>query len=192
MQPLILASTSKPRQMLLQRLQIPFTVAAPDVDETPASNEKPPELVMRLAIEKAKAVAHQFPHAQIIGADQVGCIHDKILSKPLTYENAVTQLQLVSGQRVRFYIGMCLLNADDNTQQTVLETFDVYFRDLTVTMIKNYLEKEKALECAGSFKAEGLGITLVEKFEGDDYTALIGLPLIQLTKLLHKAGLGPI
>lgn len=192
MQPLILASSSKPRQMLLQRLQIPFTIGIPDIDETPMRNEHPMIMVQRLAMEKAKAISLAFPQALIIGADQVGCIHNKMLTKPLSYENAFAQLELVSGQCVRFFIGMCLFNAEDNTQQIILETYDVYFRKLKASMIKNYLDKEKPFECAGSFKAEGLGIALVEKFEGDDFTALTGLPLIKLTHLLLDAGLGPI
>jgi len=170
--------------MLLQRLKIPFECVSPGVDETPLPNEKPAAMVLRLAQEKAQAVAQQFPDSLIIGADQVGVIENTILGKPLVYENAIKQLLLMSGQRVRFLIGLCLLNTKDNTSQVVLETFDVVFRTLTLQMIEDYLKKEPALNCAGSFTVEGLGISLVEKLQGDDYTALIGLPLIRLVTML--------
>lgn len=186
-QQLVLASTSKPRQLLLQRLQIPFTVAASGVDETPLTNENPTAMVLRLAKEKAHAVKNQFPNALIIGVDQVGILDNTVLGKPLTQENAIKQLTQVSGKMVRFLIGLCLLNTGNNTEQLTLETYDVYYRQLTLPMIENYLKKESALECAGSLKAEGLGITLVEKFAGNDFTALIGLPLIKLTQLLEQA-----
>ncbi|MBV8802487.1 MAG: septum formation inhibitor Maf [Gammaproteobacteria bacterium] len=182
---LILASSSKPRKMLLQRLQIPFVVSPSHIDETMRPDENPTEMVLRLAQEKAYAVSNQFSNALIIGSDQVGCIEGHILGKPLTYENAIKQLTLVSNKRVNFLIGLCVLDTENNTRQVALETFDVQFRVLTRKMIENYLEKENALECAGSFKAEGLGVTLVEKLIGDDYTALIGLPLIRLTRMLE-------
>jgi septum formation protein len=182
---LILASSSKPRQMLLQRLQIPFLVAPSHIDETMRPDENPSDMVLRLSQEKAYAVSNQFSNAIIIGSDQVGCIDGHVLGKPLTYENAIKQLTLVSNKRVQFLIGLCVLNTADNTRQLALETFDVQFRELTTKMIENYLENENALECAGSFKAEGLGVILAEKLIGDDYTALIGLPLIRLTRMLE-------
>ena len=184
---LILASSSKPRQLLLQRLQVPFTVAPSHIDETPLRNENPSDMVVRLAKEKATEVANQFSDALIIGADLVGLLENTILGKPLTHENAIKQLAFVSGKHVRFLIGLCLLDTKNKTEQLSLETYDVYFRPLTLPMSENYLNKESALECAGSFKAEGLGITLVEKFVGNDFTALIGLPLIKLTHMLEQA-----
>ena len=171
--------------MLLQRLQVPFQVAPSHIDETMRPDENPTEMVLRLAQEKAYAVSNQFANAIIIGSDQAGYIDGHVLGKPLTYENAIKQLMLVSNRRVHFLIGLCVLNTADNTRQMALETFDVQFRELTPRMIENYLEKENALECAGSFKAEGLGVTLAEKLIGDDYTALIGLPLIRLTRMLE-------
>jgi septum formation protein len=187
-QRLILGSTSKPRQALLQRLKIPFEIAAPDIDETPLPGEKAPDLVLRLAQQKAEIVAKNYPNALVIGADQVGVCGETILNKPLTHANAVTQLQAVSEQCVRFYIGLCLLNTSNQTRQVTLETYDVYFRKLTPKLIDYYLKNEAALNCAGSFKAEGLGVILVDKFQGDDFTALIGLPLARLTQMLEKAG----
>ena len=192
MQRLILSSTSKPRQELLRRLQIPFEITAPDVDETPLANETPTELVLRLAEKKARVVAEKFPDALIIGADQVGVLANVILCKPLNYENAIAQLKLMGGRRVEFLIGLCLLNAKNNSVETVLEKFAVKFRPLTSEMIETYLQKEQPLQCTGSFRAEGLGIALVEEFDGKDFTALIGLPLVRLTTLLENVGFGPL
>lgn len=189
MSPLILASTSVPRKLLLERLCIPFECAAPNVDETPLIHETPDEMVVRLAKEKAEAVANQFPNSVIIGADQVGVLDNTILGKPLTYDKAIEQLRQLSGKTVTFSIGLCVLNTATNNQQTLLQNFTVIFRSLSQKMIERYLQKESALNCAGSFKVEGLGIALVEQLIGADYTALIGLPLIQLIRLLERAGI---
>lgn len=192
MRSLILASTSKPRKMLLERLKIPFMCVAPQTDETPQANETPDKLVQRLAQEKASSIANDYPNSLIIGADQVGFLENTILGKPLTQENAIHQLTLLSGKAVKFFIGLCLLDTQSNTSQIHLETFTVFFRTLTRTMIENYLRKEQALNCAGSFTVEGLGIALVDKLQGEDYTALIGLPLIQLSRMLKINDLHPI
>jgi len=189
---LILGSTSKPRQTLLERLQLPFQIAAPDVDETPLPDESPEALVLRLAEKKARVVSEKFPDALVIGADQVGILDDMILGKPLTYENAAKQLGAASGKRMTFFIGLCLFDGRTQTYQLALEKFDVIYRTLTANMIENYLRKEQPLHCAGSCKAEGLGITLIEEFQGKDFTALIGLPLIRLTTMLNAAGLSPL
>lgn len=183
---LILSSSSPARRDLLERLQIPFTVVSPDIDESPKHNEIPFEMVKRLAIEKAKKSAEQFPDALIIGCDQVGTIDAKVLTKPLEHDNAVQQLKFVSGKTVRFLTGICLYDAKTQYIQHAVETYDVHFRKLSESTIKHYLEKEDALFCAGSFHVEGLGIALIEKLAGDDYTALIGLPLIRLTEMLGK------
>jgi len=172
----------------LKRLQIPFECVAPNVDETPCENEDPRELVKRLALEKAQAVAKQFTDALIIGADTIGVLNDHILCKPITEEKAAEQLQMISGKTVTFFTGICLLNTKTNQTLIDMDTFDVSFRILSKTMIKNYLEKEQALHCAGSLKIEGFGITLVDKLSGDDYTALIGLSLIKLTNMLETMG----
>lgn len=134
-------------------------------------------------------MAEKFPDALIIGADQVGFLENTIVGKPYTYENTVKQLQEASGKRMEFFIGLCLFDARNNTQQIALEKFDVVFRQLTLMMIKNYLQKEQPFHCAGACRAEGLGVTLIEEFEGKDFSALIGLPLICLVKMLEKAGL---
>lgn len=175
---------------MLQRLHIPFEIIPSHLDETPLPGESPIEMVQRLAEQKARAVA--TPNALIIGADQVGVLENEILCKPLTRENALEQLQRASGKRVRFLIGLCLLDTRNDTTQIVLETFDVVFRQLSLEMIETYLEKEDALQCAGSFKAEGMGVTLVDEFDGKDFSALIGLPLIRLTRMLETAGFSPL
>lgn len=189
---LILGSSSKPRQMLLQQLSIPFEVTSPNVDESRIDNESPTEMVLRLAELKARIVAKKFPNDIIIGADQIGVLENDILGKPLTLEVAQEYLKKISGKSLVFYIGLCLLDAKHNHLQASLETFTVKFRPLTTEMISHYLEKEQPLYCAGSFKAEGLGITLVEEFQGKDFTGLIGLPLIKLTDMLRNVGLNPI
>ncbi len=192
MRQLILGSSSKPRKQLLERLHLPFKIAAPDIDESPLSNETPVQLVQRLALEKARKIAESFPDALIIGADQVGVLDNEILTKPLTHENAINQLQKMSGENVEFLIGLCLLDSNNHTYQITLEKFSVTFRLLTSDMILTYLKKEDALQCAGSFKAEGLGIALVKEFHGEDFSALIGLPLIQLSNMLNQVGCGPL
>lgn len=183
---LVLSSSSPARRALLTRLQIPFISTSPDIDETPLPNENVNDMVLRLAEWKAKKSAIRYPEALIIGCDQVGILDNTILTKPLTHKNAIKQLQFVSGKMVRFFTGICLLDAKNQFLQHAVETYDVYFRELSLSMIEHYLEKEKPFQCAGSFHAEGLGITLIEKFKGDDYTALIGLPLIRLVEMLEK------
>lgn len=188
MSQLILASSSLPRKSLLTRLAIPFEAVSPDVDEAILPNENPRDLVLRLAKKKAQAVATKYPDSLIIGADQVCVVGNKIFSKPSSLEDAEQQLKLMSGKEITFLIGLCLLNSKDDTDQTAVETIAVSFRELSTETIQNYLKKENVLNCAGSFKVEGLGIALVNKIIGDDYTALIGLPLIRLTAMLEKAG----
>jgi septum formation protein len=190
MQPinLVLASSSKPRQLLLQRLLIPFTIAAPNVDETAQANETPQQLVQRLAVTKARAVADDFPGSLIIGADQVAVVDNEIFGKPLTLANAAKQLLAVSGKAMKFYIGMCVLDTRDQSEQITLEEFTVSYRSLTIEQIEKYLQKEQPLACAGSCQADGLGITLIKEFQGEDFTALIGLPLLRLTSMLTAAG----
>lgn len=184
---LILSSSSPARRSLLARLQIPFTSISPLVDESRLSNESIESMVERLALLKAHAVAAQFPNAFIIGADSVGALGNELLTKPVTHEKAIKQLLSVSGKTVRFYTGLCLHDANKQSSQLAVETYDVHFRQLTLEEIKDYISKESVLECAGAFQAESLGITLVEKFSGDDYTTLIGLPLIRLSKMLREA-----
>jgi len=184
---LVLASSSPYRQQLLQKLQLPFTTASPDVDETPQPNESAPQLVERLACLKATALAERFPDALIIGSDQVCCHHDLILGKPGNREQAIKQLTLLQGQKVTFYTGLCLFNAANQHSQSLVDTFDVHFRPLNHDQICYYVDQEQPFDCAGSFKSEGLGITLFQRLDGSDPNSLVGLPLIRLTELLRQA-----
>lgn len=186
--PLILGSSSPARKGLLTQLKVPFTVDIPDVDETPLASEQPFDLVKRLAEAKATRVAERHPSSLIIGCDQVGVLENVILGKPLSFENAVKQLHFKSGKMVRFFTAICLLDTRNGTQQSAVEIYDVYMRHLSEEIIKNYLKKEKPYHCAGSIQVEGLGIALIDKLQGDDYTALIGLPLIRLTQMLENVG----
>lgn len=184
---LVLASTSPFRRELLARLGLPFTVQAPDTDESRLPGEDAPTLVARLAEWKAQAVARHDSMALIIGSDQAAVLDDEIIGKPGNHERAVAQLQRVSGRTVIFYTGLCLLDRARHQRQVAVEPFRVAFRLLTPAMIENYLRREQPYHCAGSFKSEGLGIALFERLEGDDPSSLIGLPLIQLTRMLEAA-----
>jgi septum formation protein len=185
---LILASTSPFRRKLLARLGLPFTVRAPEVDETRQPGEEAPALVARLAEWKAQAIARQEPAALVIGSDQAAVLDGEIVGKPGDHERAVAQLRRASGRTVTFYTGLCLLDSASNQRQVTVEVFQVAFRRLTAEMIEGYLRREQPYQCAGSFKSEGLGIALFERLEGDDPTSLIGLPLIRLTRMLEAAG----
>lgn len=181
----ILASSSPSRKMLLERLQIPFQSLSPDVDETPLPGESAKQLVKRLANTKAHVFVDQFPSSLIIGCDQVGVLDDEIICKPLTHANAVAQLQKMSGRKIRFFTAICLIDTRNHHIQESTEIYDVYFRDICVDEIEEYLLKEESYHCAGSLHVEGLGISLLEKLDGADYTALIGLPLIRLVTMLR-------
>ncbi|UUZ76765.1 Maf family nucleotide pyrophosphatase [Polaromonas sp. P1(28)-13] len=186
--PLILGSTSRYRHELLQRLQIPFDVAAPDVDETPLPGEAPRLLAERLALAKARAVASAFPHAVVIGADQVADLNGLSLGKPGTHERAVAQLHQMRGQTVIFQTAVAVVCAESGFEASSLAAVRVKFRDLTDDEIENYLRAEQPYDCAGSAKSEGLGIALLESIDNDDPTALVGLPLIRTCKMLQAAG----
>jgi septum formation protein len=186
---LILASSSPYRRDLLQRLGIPFEIIAPDVDETPTPGETPQTLVERLAIAKARTVVNQRPDTLVIGSDQVAVYNGSIVGKPLTHERAVEQLRMASGKTVTLYTGLVLINGASGHIQSEVVPFRVTFRNLSDTQIENYLHKEQPYHCAGSVKSEGLGIALLERFEGDDPNALVGLPLIRLVRMLEREGL---
>ena len=186
---LVLASTSSYRQMLLERLSIPFELARPDTDETPLPGEPPATTAERLAAEKARAVAAAWPDALIIGSDQVAYLGDQVFGKPGTESRAVAQLQQMSGQTVVFHTALALLNTRSGRLQTAGIPTRVRFRTLTEAEIRRYVAKEQPLDCAGSAKSEGLGIALLEALSGDDPTALIGLPLIALSRMLRAEGL---
>lgn len=185
---LVLASTSIYRRELLLRLQLPFSVVAPDVDETPLTGEAPEKTAGRLAELKARAVRGQFPDALIIGSDQVAVLEGTHLGKPLTHENALKQLRFMSGKTVVFHTALCLFNNAANTVQHDVVASQVTFRSLSDAQIERYLSREQPYHCAGSAKTEGLGIALIEKIQGDDPNALIGLPLISLVSMLANEG----
>ena len=182
---IILGSTSPFRRELLERLQLDFTTDSPDIDETPLANEAPEDYVQRLSLEKAKAVAARHPGALIIGSDQCSILNGELRGKPHTHENAVKQLSESSGKRVCFLSGLCLYDASDKSYQLNIVPFHVDFRKLSATEIESYLQAEKPYNCAGSFKSEGLGVTLFKRLDGEDPTALIGLPLIKLCEMLR-------
>ncbi|MDD5250561.1 MAG: Maf family nucleotide pyrophosphatase [Rhodocyclaceae bacterium] len=186
---LILASTSPYRRELLTRLQVPFETVAPDVDELPLAGETPAETAERLAEAKARAVAASFPDCLIIGSDQVAHIGERRFGKPGNRPNAVAQLRTMSGKCVIFHTGLCLLNAATGRVHLRGIPTEVRFRELSDTEIANYLDREDALNCAGSARSEGLGIALLEYLRGDDPNALVGLPLIALCDMLRAEGI---
>ena len=187
--PLILASTSRYRRELLERLHLPFEVMAPQVDETPQPGETPPELALRLALAKARAVAHSRPGAVVIGSDQVADLDGLPIGKPGNHEKATAQLRQLSGRRVVFQTAVAVVRADSGFEQALLAPVTVHFRSLSDAEIERYLRLEEPYDCAGSAKCETLGIALLDRIESDDPTALIGLPLIRTCALLRAAGL---
>ena len=186
---LVLASTSPYRRELLARLKIPFDVLSPEVDETPLPGEAPEQTAHRLSIAKAKAAAPQHPDALIIGSDQVATLDGLQLGKPHTHENATRQLRMMRGRSVVFHTALSLYNSRSGNVQSKVVPFTVHFRNLSDEQIEHYLAKEQPYNCAGSAKSEGLGIALIERMEGDDPNALIGLPLIALIEMLQNEGL---
>lgn len=187
-QQIVLASSSPYRRELLEKLGLSFVCDSPDIDETAQENETPERLVKRLAIEKAKAVATRHSNALIIASDQAAILNNQILGKPGDHHVATQQLADASGNKVVFLTSLVLLNTSTQALQCEVVPYTVHFRTLDETEIDAYLSKEKPYNCAGSFKSEGLGITLFERLEGEDPNALIGLPLIKLHKMLANEG----
>lgn len=187
---LILASTSRYRRELLERLRLPFEVVSPEVDETALAGETPAALAVRLAIAKAQAVARRRPEAIVIGSDQVADLDGEAIGKPGTHERAVAQLSRMRGRSVVFQTAVAV--ARDGHVQHALVPVTVRFRRLGDAEIEHYLRTEQPYDCAGSAKAETLGITLLDAIESDDPTALIGLPLIKTSALLRAAGIDPL
>jgi MAF protein len=187
-QRIVLASSSASRKALLARLQFRFETASPDIDESRRAGETPAALAGRLAIEKAQAVAARFPDALVIGSDQVATLAHEVLGKPGSHERAVEQLTACSGQRVTFLNGLALLHAGSGRLQSDVVPTHVVFRTLSAAQIERYLRAERPYDSAGSFHAEALGIALFERREGEDPTALIGLPLIRLVAMLEAEG----
>ncbi len=186
---LVLASSSPFRRALLDKLQLDYTTDSADIDESPVAGESVEHMVTRLAEAKARALADNYPEALIIGSDQSATLDGQLLHKPGGYEKAFQQLKAASGQQVTFYTGLCLLNTQNQTAETLCDPFTVTFRVLTDSEIQHYLEREEPYNCAGSFKSEALGISLFESLKGKDPNSLIGLPLIELCRLLKKQGM---
>ena len=189
---LILASTSPFRRELLSKLGLPFVTVNPATDESVVHGETPETTALRLSEAKARAVASQYPDALIIGSDQMAFIDDQVFGKPGTHDNAVKQLKTMRGRTVNFFTGLCLLNTQNGRAQLRGVPMLVTFRNLSDEEIENYLQKEKPYNCAGSAKSEGLGIALIERMQGEDPNALIGLPLIALCDLLRNEGVSVI
>ncbi len=186
---IVLASSSPYRKALLQRFGLEFSVAAANIDETPVSGETAEQLVTRLARLKAESAAINRGNALIIGSDQTARLDRQLLGKPGTYHRALAQLQAVKGRGVDFVTGICVLNTADHTCLTDTVSCRVDFRHFRLDEIERYLAREQPYDCAGSFKSEQLGITLVSRIQGDDPTALIGLPLIRLADMFRQMGL---
>lgn len=186
---LVLASTSQYRRQLLERFGQRFTVAAPDVDETPLPGEMPVDLVARLARAKAEAVAHRHPKSIVIGSDQVALFGREIIGKPGNPERCVEQLKAFSGQRLSFHTAVHVIQSESGSNEGHLDVTTVHFRKLSDDEIERYVARERPVNCAGGFKAEALGISLFERIDSQDPTALIGLPLIWLSAALRRAGM---
>ncbi|TBU97754.1 Maf family protein [Stutzerimonas kirkiae] len=184
MRSILLASSSPYRHALLQRLRLPFASASPDIDESPLPGENARDLVMRLAGEKARALAKRYPDHLIIGSDQVALLGEQVLGKPHDFERAREQLRAASASSVSFLTGLALLDSASGRLQVDCIPFTVHFRELDDALIERYLRAERPYDCAGSFKSEGLGIVLLRKTEGEDATSLVGLPLIRLVDML--------
>ncbi len=188
MHPLVLASSSPYRRRLLEQLELPFECAAPNIDETPRPGETAEQLTRRLALAKARALAGHYPKHLIIGSDQVLLLDGQPVSKPGNHAAALDQLRRCSGRTVRFSTALCLLNSASGDHQLACEPFDVVFRELDDASIERYLQREQPYDCAGSFRMEGLGISLFQALRGDDPNSLIGLPLIRLCTMLRNEG----
>ena len=186
---LILASSSRYRKMMLERFQLPFSCQSPAIDETPKPGESPVDLAIRLSIEKAQAVSHQHPGAIVIGSDQVATLGDTPIGKPGSFVKAQQQLAQLSGQHVQFHSALAVTDGKKLLNANVIT--HCYFRQLSPAEIDHYLTIEQPFDTAGSAKAEALGITLMERMSSDDPTAIIGLPLIALAKMLREFGINP-
>lgn len=189
---IVLASSSPFRQAVLDKLGLPFFCATPDIDERSLENEAVSDQVLRLAQQKAAALQEDYPESVIIGCDQLGSLDGTVLGKPLTAELAFAQLRASSGKCVTFYTGLAVYHSATDKWYQSVETYDVYFRELQDEEIWGYIHKEQPLQCAGSFKSEGLGVALFEKMAGEDPNTLVGLPLIALTRMLREMGINPL
>jgi len=188
MKKLILASSSIHRRKLLKQLKLPFTVVKPNIDESRKKNESINQFVKRLSQEKAMKIALDHKGSIVIGSDEVAVCNNKVLGKPLTINNAKKQLKLISGQKVIFKTGICVVSIDDKKIFSSVVNYNITMRTLNDRQIENYIKKEDMLKCAGSIRIEGLAIGLIEKTSGSDPTSIIGLPLIKLSNYLEKMG----
>ena len=186
---IVLGSSSPFRKQMLEKLHLPFTQYSPEIDETPLSSESPQEMIERLSLLKALKVAETHPESIIIASDQCATFHSQPIGKPHTHQNAVKQLQDFSGNKIIFYTGLVVIDPKEQKTYHVMDTTTVHFRTLSLQTINNYLNTEQPYQCAGSFKSEGLGITLFESIESKDPNALIGLPLIELTTIFAQMGI---
>jgi len=189
---IVLASSSPFRRTLLEKLNLAFQCAAPNIDETPLAGEAADAMVLRLAGAKAQALAANYDHHLIIGSDQCCVLGGRITGKPYTHDNAVEQLRQASGKRITFYTGLVLLNSRTGNRQQLVEPYHVVFRTLSDREIEGYVTQEQPWHSAGSFKCEGLGITLFDSLSGRDPNTLIGLPLIALSDMLRNQGVNPL
>ncbi|SAL46763.1 Maf-like protein [Caballeronia telluris] len=185
---LVLASSSRYRRELLDRLRVPFDVIVPDIDETPLDGETPEATALRLSLAKARAAAVKAPGALVIGSDQVATFDGRQIGKPGTHENAVAQLRAMRGKNVAFHSALCLFDSRSGGAQSADVVTRVQFRALSDAEIEAYLLAETPYDCAGSAKSEGLGIALLDAIDSNDPTALVGLPLIELSRMLRAAG----
>ena len=188
MKKLILASSSIHRRKLLKQLKLSFTVVKPNIDESRKKNEPINQFVKRLSKEKAMKIALDHKDSIVIGSDEVAVCNNKVLGKPLTIKNAKKQLKLISGQKVVFKTGICVVSIDDKKIFSSVVNYNITMRTLNDRQIENYIKKEDMLKCAGSIRIEGLAIGLIEKTSGSDPTSIIGLPLIKLCNYLEKMG----
>lgn len=188
MMKIVLASSSPYRRELLSRFNLPFDVVNPDIDESPRLNETAKEISVRLAREKAVHVTPQYGNSLIIGSDTTAECEGRIIEKPMIHSQAVSQLKFLSGNLVKFYTSLCVLNTETQALQECVVDFEVKYKVLTEKRIESYLLKEQPYNCVGSIKSEGLGIILLEYIKGEDPTALIGLPLMKLSEMLQKEG----
>lgn len=185
---IVLASSSCYRRQLLEKLDLDFETASPNVNESAYATERPEQTCMRLARKKAHAIKLRFPKYLIIGADQIAMLGEKQLKKPGNRKSAIEQLEESSGRQVEFYSGVCVSDPQANRHETELDICKVQFRTLSSNEINNYVDRESPFDCAGAFKAEGLGIALLQRIISDDPNSLVGLPLIRLCRLLAKFG----
>ena len=189
---IILASSSKTRKAVLEKLQLPFEISIPSVVETPLANEAPENLVERLSMAKARKVSEEYAQHLIIGSDQVAVVENRIVGKSDSRDEAIHQLQSASGKSIMLFTGLALLNSASDSIQSDVLPYRVVFRELTLEMIENYIDKDQPYDCGGGLRSEGLGVALLKEFDGSDPNILLGLPLIRLIDMLANEGVYPL